>query len=194
MVKGLVASPGAGLFNSTHPKEGIVRTYQGYETTPTVAPSRNPIGVIAARISSNPLSGPEILETSSSSLAWQGPDGESLSFRNNEEMEEFLRTAGIVSQKRIGEGINNPLKVLLEKDGIQMHAVFRDVRVEHSQLKMNDGSTKFFFVMTPASNVRPTNSASYWNWTPYHRRWSVTSEAKRERCRPGWRIPRLKKP
>ena len=136
MVKGLVASPVADLFNSIHPKERIVRTYQGYETTPTVAPSRDSIQVIALRISNNPLSGFEILEPSSSSLAWQGPDGESLPFRSNEEIEDFLRTAEIVSQEHIGEGINNPYKVLLEKDGIQMYAIFRDVRVEHSQLKM----------------------------------------------------------
>ena len=45
----------------------------------------------------------------------------------------------------MGEGINNPLKVLLEKDGIQMYAVFRDVHVESNQRKMNDGTTKYFF-------------------------------------------------
>ena len=102
--------------------------------------------MIATPISNNPLSGLEVLEQkSSSSLSWIGPDGEQLSFRSNEEIEEFLRTAEIVSRKRVGEGINNPLKVLLEKDGIQMYAVFRDVRVQSNQMKMNDGTVKMFF-------------------------------------------------
>jgi len=119
--------------------------YPVYETTLTPALPRDSIQLIAARVSNNPLSGLEILEPTAPSLSWQGPNGESLPFRNNEEIEEFLRTAKIVSQKRVGEGINNPLKVLLEKDGVQMHAVFRDVHVESNQKKMNDGTTKYFF-------------------------------------------------
>jgi len=122
--------------------------YLVYETTPTAAPSRDSIQSIATRISKNPLSGFEVLEqksSTSSSLSWLGPDGEQLSFRSIEEIEEFLRTAEIVSRKRVGEGINNPLKVLLEKDGIQMYAVFRDVRVQTPKMKMNDGTIKHFF-------------------------------------------------
>ena len=120
--------------------------YLGYEATPTPAPSRHSIALVAARVSSNPFSGLGVLEQkSSSSLSWLGPDGEQLSFRSNEEIEEFLRTAEIVSRKRVGAGINNPLKVLLEKDGIQMYAVFRDVRVQSPQMKMNDGTIKQFF-------------------------------------------------
>ncbi len=59
--------------------------------------------------------------------------------------EEFLRTADIVSQERVGEGINNPLKVLLEKDGIQMYAVFRDVRIESFKKEFDEGNAKWFF-------------------------------------------------
>ncbi len=119
--------------------------YLGYEATPSPAPSRDSIQLIATQISNNPLSGLQILEPTSPSLSWLGPDGEQLSFRGNEEIEEFLRTAEIVSQKRVGEGINNPLKVLLEKDGIQMYAVFRDVRIQSNERKMKDGTTKYFF-------------------------------------------------
>ena len=120
--------------------------YPVYETILTPAPSRDSIALIAARVSSNPLSGLGVLEQkSSSSLSWLGPDGEQLSFRSNEEIEEFLRTAEIVSRKRVGEGINNPLKVLLEKDGIQMYAVFRDVRIERSQMPLSSGKVSFFF-------------------------------------------------
>ncbi len=123
-----------------------LNAYPGYESTPTPVPSRDSIAMVTARVSSNQLSGLGVLEQkSSSSLSWLGPDGEQLPLRSNEEIEEFLQTADIVSQKRVGEGINNPLKVLLEKDGIQMYAVFRDVRVESNQRKMNDGTTKYYF-------------------------------------------------
>ena len=80
-----------------------------------------------------------------SHLQWfVDPDGNPLPFQNNEEMEEFLRTAEIVSRERVGSGLNNPLKVLLEKDGIRMHAVFRDIHVDQREIKLTDG-TKFFF-------------------------------------------------
>ena len=79
------------------------------------------------------------------SQRWVDPDGKPLPFSSYEEVEEFLRTAEIVSRKRVGEGINNPLRVLLAENGIRMTALFRDVHVESPQMKMNDGSTEFFF-------------------------------------------------
>ncbi len=81
----------------------------------------------------------------SPSLSWLGPDGKPLPFQSNVEVEEFLRTAEIISRERIGEGLNNFLKVLLEKDGIRMHAIFRDVHVERSQMPLSDGKISFFF-------------------------------------------------
>ncbi|MCZ6485490.1 MAG: hypothetical protein O6826_07330, partial [Acidobacteria bacterium] len=119
--------------------------YPVYETL-TAAPSRDSIAMVAARVSSNPLSGLRVLEqTSSPSLSWLGPDGKPLPFQSNVEVEEFLRTAEIISRERIGEGLNNFLKVLLEKDGIRMHAIFRDVHVERSQMPLSDGKISFFF-------------------------------------------------
>ena len=120
-------------------------TYQGHETTPFSAPSRNSIQMVAARISDEPLVGLGILGKTPPSFSLVGPDEQPLPFQSQEEVEEFLQTAEIVSKKHIGEGINNPLKVLLEKDGVQMYAVFRDVHVERSEMKLSDGSTKFFF-------------------------------------------------
>ena len=72
------------------------------------------------------------------------PDGKPLPFSSNGEIEEFLRMAEIVSKERVGAGLNNPLKVLLEKDGIRMHAIFRDIHVDQREIKLTDG-TKFFF-------------------------------------------------
>jgi hypothetical protein len=81
----------------------------------------------------------------SNPLEWLDPDGKPLPFQSNLEVEEFLRTAEIVSRERVGAGLNNPLRVLLEKDGIRMHAIFRDVHVERSQMPLSDGRTSFFF-------------------------------------------------
>jgi len=81
----------------------------------------------------------------SNSLGWLDPDGKPLPFQSNEGVEEFLRTAEIVSRERVGAGINNPYKVLLEKDGIRMHAIFRDVHVERSQMPLSDGKISLFF-------------------------------------------------
>ena len=64
-------------------------------------------------------------QTASSSV-WLDADLQPLPFQSNEEIEEFLRTGEVVSRRRIGEGINSFFQLLLEKDGVQMHAIFRD--------------------------------------------------------------------
>lgn len=76
---------------------------------------------------------------------WLDPDGKPLPFENPEMMEEFLRTARIASRKRVGKGITNPLKVVLEKEDLRMHAIFRDVHEDRPVKRLNDGSTKYFF-------------------------------------------------
>ena len=101
-----------------------------------------------------------------SHLQWfVDPDGRPLPFHSNEEVEEFLRTAEIVSRERVGTGLNNPLKVLLEKDGIRMHAIFRDVHVDQRKIKRKDG-TKFFFAMMRILSARLTNWPSCWDSKP----------------------------
>ena len=64
---------------------------------------------------------------------WLGVDGRPLRFENNQQVIEFLRTARVVSQERVGLGVNGIAKVLLKRDGVQMHAAFRDVRVEETR-------------------------------------------------------------
>jgi hypothetical protein len=61
---------------------------------------------------------------------WAGPDGKTLPFRGPEELEDFLRTAELTSSEAIPSGINRPLKITLERDGIEAHAVFRTVAIE----------------------------------------------------------------
>lgn len=69
---------------------------------------------------------------------WRGPDGQPLPFKNDEEVIEFLKTAKVVEIKGIPEGITAPQKVLLEKDGIRAHAVFRAIDLE--KLNYNTGT------------------------------------------------------
>ena len=44
-------------------------------------------------------------------------------FSTDDEVLDFLRTARVVSKKRIRKGINQPFKVQLEKDGVKAAAV-----------------------------------------------------------------------
>jgi hypothetical protein len=74
----------------------------------------------------------------SAESSWVGPNGESLPFADFNEAIDFLRTAEVIQTEKIGEGINNPLKVLLEKDGVTAHAIFRDVRVSERQAVFRD--------------------------------------------------------
>jgi hypothetical protein len=76
---------------------------------------------------------------------WFGPDGKPLPFQSDEEALEFLRTAQVVSAKTIGEGITRPQKVLLRKDGIEMHAIFRDVDQERDVATLATGRREMFF-------------------------------------------------
>lgn len=57
---------------------------------------------------------------------------------------EFLRTARVVSMQDIGEGVTRPRKALLEKDGIRMHAIFRDVSIEKAKIELG-GKTQLNF-------------------------------------------------
>ena len=59
---------------------------------------------------------------------WMGPDNELLPFQTDEEVLEFLSTAEVIKFKEITSGKNRPLKVRLEKDGIQANAIFRMVQ------------------------------------------------------------------
>ncbi len=102
--------------------------------------SRTSIGLLVVL-----LAGSLSAAQTSNSLGWLDPDGKPLPFQSYVEVEEFLRTAEIVSRERVGEGLNRILKVLLEKDGIRMHAAFRDIHVERSQMPLSDGKVSFFF-------------------------------------------------
>jgi hypothetical protein len=73
-------------------------------------------------------------ETSTSKgKIWKGPNGVVIPFENNEEVTEFLRTAKVVQVEKLSEGKGGSKRVLLEKDGIKMRAIFRDIELSRSK-------------------------------------------------------------
>ena len=60
-----------------------------------------------------------------------------LPFSSDGEAVDFLKTARVVSRERIRQGVNQPFKVLLEKDGQQAFAVFRDVDMTTRRAEIN---------------------------------------------------------
>lgn len=73
---------------------------------------------------------PHLPAESAEEWTWRGPDGAPLPFTTPEELEEFLRTAEVVSSKTLGQGITRPTKVLLEKDGVRANAIFKSASIE----------------------------------------------------------------
>lgn len=76
---------------------------------------------------------------------WQGPDNTRLPFSRDGEILEFLRTARIVATKKLSTGVNRPLKVKLEKDGIKANAIFRTVNTNLSYVRMNSKTYREFY-------------------------------------------------
>jgi len=68
-----------------------------------------------------------------------GPDGRFLPFTTDAEVLAFLADAEVLSVDEIPVGITNPVKVLLEKDGIRAHAVYRVVDEIHEETRLSDG-------------------------------------------------------
>lgn len=63
---------------------------------------------------------------------WLDVDGAPLPFESTDEVLDFLGTARVISSRDAGRGITRPRKVLLEKDGVRAHAIFRHVdRLTH---------------------------------------------------------------
>ncbi len=55
--------------------------------------------------------------------------GQPLPFQQEKELLDFLRTGLITVLGKVGEGITGARKVLVQKDDLRVHAIFRDVRV-----------------------------------------------------------------
>jgi hypothetical protein len=75
-------------------------------------------------------------EASKAERIWIGPDGSPLPFRTYEEVEQFLLTAEVIDMEEIPVGVTDPRRALLEKDGIQARAIFRDVDIFERQISL----------------------------------------------------------
>lgn len=67
---------------------------------------------------------------------WLGPEGEALPFRTDDEVLRFLAAANVLSTEEVGEGITEPLLVVLEKDGLRMRAIFRYGDFRHERVRV----------------------------------------------------------
>jgi hypothetical protein len=76
---------------------------------------------------------------------WIGPDGKVLAFRTGDEVKEFLAAAKVLSITDVGLGVTNPKKLLLERDGVRIHAIFRYEHVVQDQLRLRDRTFHMFF-------------------------------------------------
>jgi hypothetical protein len=89
-----------------------------------------PAGARSAHLRETPGGGIEFdpavqEEAAPEGRVWLDANGNPSPLRTDEEVLEFLRTARVRGMKAIGEGIADVQRVVLEKDGIQMHAAFR---------------------------------------------------------------------
>ncbi len=83
--------------------------------------------------------------TASSAGVWLDPEGKPLPFTSDEEVMEFLRTARLIRFRGIPLGVNLPRRALLEKDGVRMHAIFRDVNMDKPRQQLKDGTVVMNF-------------------------------------------------
>ena len=63
---------------------------------------------------------------------WLGPDDQPLPFADATALLEFLTTAPVVETKVLSGGINKPIRLTLERDGIRARAIFRTVDVSRA--------------------------------------------------------------
>ncbi len=78
-------------------------------------------------------------------VRWKDPDGKPLPFRSDAELLVFLRTADVKSEKHLSGGVTFPTKLLLEKDGVQADAIFRDVNEQSSTPTFGAGRDGMYF-------------------------------------------------
>ncbi len=74
----------------------------------------------------------------SGDLIWLGADGKPVPLATLDQLLDFLRTSRVVSATKVEDGINQPSKLLLQKGGVRMHGLFRQVRkVKVREMKLS---------------------------------------------------------
>ncbi len=125
---------------------------------------------------------PQSSEIASPERTFIGPDGNPLPFKNDAEVMEFLKTAAVIDEKPIGQGINRSLKALLEKDGVRAYAAFREAdRTERDAYV--GGSPTGSFATAFSSSLPPTSWRCGSASRTYRRRYVVGSVGGTAACR-----------
>ena len=112
---------------------------------------------VVAVLASTPLLAapqPQAAEIASPEREYMGPDGNPLPFKNDAEVMEYMLNARVVQQTTIGSGINRSQKVMLEKDGVRAHAIFREADVTERDAYVGGRSYRVFrdsFLFEPAA-------------------------------------------
>jgi len=102
------------------------------------------VGVLAVSLLAQE---PAFSTTSEFSLLrpWPGAGGKLLPFETYGEILGFLRDAEILESERIKEGTTGTRKLLLGKDGLRVHGVFRDVKIHKAKVRLASGVVKLNF-------------------------------------------------
>jgi hypothetical protein len=88
----------------------------------------------------------EALTPAEAAHRWLDADGKPMPFESEDQIVEFLKTADVASEKTITSGgITMPQKLLLEKDGVRVNAVFRTVDESKMQGNTGGGRADLFF-------------------------------------------------
>ena len=101
--------------------------------------------ILTVSLISGPWGYGGVLEAEPSTATWRDAAGTPLPFQDESEILEYLRTAEVVTQKTVRVGVNKISKVLLEKDGVQLHAAFRNVTIFKHRLTLDNGDVKSNF-------------------------------------------------
>jgi hypothetical protein len=88
---------------------------------------------------------PAPAEAPASGVVYVDRDGQPLPFAGDEELLAFLREAEVVEVRDIGEGITRPRRLTLERDGVRVRGVFRDVSVEKRVAQLGSGRREMNF-------------------------------------------------
>lgn len=76
---------------------------------------------------------------------WVGPDGTPLPFEDHAQVLDFLQSAEIKDREKTEVGIAGSDKILLERDGLSMHAVLRSIDVYRQRIQLASGVIKLHF-------------------------------------------------
>ena len=87
---------------------------------------------------------PTVSAVQEAGTVYLGPDGEPLPFENDEAIVDFLSNAGILEKTKVGVGINEITKLLMERDGVRAHAAFRDVDITETDRRIGEIFFLFF--------------------------------------------------